>query len=136
MSKSLNIAQATSALVAAALAAGHTITEDKARELVKTNKIASNKRIAEAVEQLAKPKRQGRIRTERVIEAGPRGFTFKSKVWQEAVASASGIALHPFFLPKLKAHAKSVNVSSAGTDAAAICAAINAAPVVEEQAAA
>lgn len=124
-SSSLSITAAVAALVAAASAAGHTITEDKAREMVKANSIKSMKRVTEAVASLSKPRR---IRSERIIEAGPRGFRFDSKAWLSSVRTQSGIAVHPSNLPKLKAHAKSVGVSAAGTDSVAIAALIAAAP--------
>jgi hypothetical protein len=109
MSKSLNIATATAALIAAAAEAGHTLTETKARELVKTNKIASNKRVAEAVEALGKKKTR-RIRSERIIEAGPRGFRVDSKAWLDSIRSVEGIAVHPSNLPKLRFHAEQLGV--------------------------
>lgn len=56
---------------------------------------------------------KGRIRSERIIEVGPRGFRF-GPTWCKAVKSQSGIAAHPTYLPKLKAHAKELGVSAAG----------------------
>lgn len=126
MSKTLSIAAATQAVLTAALAAGHTITEDKARDLVKTANAKSMKRVNEIVEGLSK-KQTRRIRSTRVIEAGKRGFNVKSKVWLDSVKAADGIATHPSNLPKLKYHAKAMGVSSAGTDMKALCEAIAAA---------
>lgn len=60
------------------------------------------------------------VRSTRVIEAGPRGFRF-SKAWTKAVKQCAGIAVHPVYLQKLKAHAKEVGVSAAGKDPVAIC---------------
>jgi hypothetical protein len=57
--------------------------------------------------------RKGQIRSERVVEAGPRGFRF-GPTWCKAVKSKTGIAAHPTYLPKLKAHAKELGVSAAG----------------------
>ena len=57
--------------------------------------------------------RKGQIRSERVIEAGPRGFRF-GPTWNKAVKSKSGIAIHPTYLPKLKAQAKELGVSATG----------------------
>lgn len=119
--KSLNITTATAALIAAASAAGFTLDNDKARELVKTNNIKSNKRVAETVATLGKKKATRRIRSERVIEAGPRGFRVDSKAWLDSVKKAEGIAVHPSNINKLKFHAKALGVSSAGTDQVALC---------------
>jgi hypothetical protein len=60
------------------------------------------------------------VRSERVLAAGPRGFRF-GKAWTKAVKSIGGIAVHPVYLQKLKAHAKAVGVSAAGKDPVAIC---------------
>lgn len=120
MSKSLSIAAAATALIAACSALGKEITEDQARAAVKTGNVKSMKRVNETAEKLAKPKTR-RIRSERVIEAGPRGFRFTSKSWLDSVQAASGIAVHPSNINKLKAHAKAMNVSSAGTDMEAMC---------------
>ena len=121
MASSLNIATATAALIAAAGALGKTLTEAEAKALVKTENIKSNKRVNEVAAKVAKPKATRRIRSERVIEAGPRGFRFTSKAWLDSVKQAAGIAVHPSNINKLKAHAKALHVSSAGTDMAAIC---------------
>jgi hypothetical protein len=56
---------------------------------------------------------KGVIRSERVIEAGPRGFRF-GETWNTAVKSQSGIAIHPTYFLKLKAQAKELGVSAAG----------------------
>jgi hypothetical protein len=134
----LNITTATAALIVAASAAGHQLVEVNARELIKTHNALSTKRIAEIVETLNKPKATRRIRSERVIEAGTRGFNISSKVWLESVRTATGISVHPSNINKLKAHAKAIGVSSAGTDQVAICQLIVEAgltPKVEEVAA-
>ena len=139
-SSALNITTATSALIAAAAALGVTLTNDEAKALVKTNNIKSTKRVNEVAAKVAKPKAPRRIRSERVIEAGPRGFRFTSKAWLDAVSAASGIAVHPSNINKLKAHAKAIGVSSAGTDMTAMCKLISDAgltpPVAAEEAAA
>ena len=80
-----------------------------------TAKTASKKTAAAAA---ARP---SRIRSERRIEAGPRGFRFGEK-WIESVKSGTGVAVHPTYLAKLKAHAKAVGVSSAGKDPVALAA--------------
>jgi hypothetical protein len=59
------------------------------------------------------------VRSTRVIEAGPRGFRF-GKAWTKQVKAVAGMAVHPTYLPKLKAHAKAVGVSAAGKDPVAI----------------
>jgi len=59
------------------------------------------------------------VRSTRVIEPGPRGFRF-GKTWTKHVKQQAGMAVHPAYLPKLKAHAKEVGVSAAGKDPVAI----------------
>ena len=120
MASSLNIATATAALIVAAANLGKTLTEDEARALVKTHNVKSNKRVLEVAEKAAKPKATRRIRSERVISAGPRGFRFTSKAWLDSVKAAEGIAVHPSNINKLKAHAKAMGVSAAGNDMVAM----------------
>lgn len=61
------------------------------------------------------------VRSERVIEAGPRGFRF-GKAWTKAVKQQAGIAVHPVYFEKLKAHAKEVGIKgNLGKDPAALC---------------
>jgi hypothetical protein len=63
------------------------------------------------------------VRSTRVIEAGPRGFRF-GKTWTKLVKKQEGIAVHPTYLLKLKAHAKAVGVSSEGKNPKTIAARI------------
>lgn len=69
---------------------------------------------------------KGVIRSERVIEAGPRGFRF-GPTWNKAVKSQSGIAIHPTYLPKLQAQAKELGIKNPGKDPVALCAKVAAA---------
>jgi hypothetical protein len=55
------------------------------------------------------------VRSTRIVEAGPRGWRF-GKTWNQLVKKQQGIAVHPAFINKLKAHAKVVGVSAAGKD--------------------
>lgn len=85
-----------------------------------TNAKTASKKTAKKVAAPAAA-RPSRIRSERRIEAGPRGFRFGEK-WIESVKSGTGVAVHPTYLAKLKAHAKAVGVSSAGKDPVALAA--------------
>ena len=150
MAKNFTIAE----LVAAALVIVPTMTAEAAKDLINKNKAKSMVKIealftpiaaeiktaaeaeaakvaetpAVAVEKVKKP---GRIRSTRTIEAGPRGFRFGGK-WMESVAAGTGIAVHPTFFAKLKAHAASVNVEVAeGVTPVELAALIAAAPVAE-----
>jgi hypothetical protein len=114
MSKNPTAAQ----LLQAARDAGATGTDESIKKKINEAKAKSFKRVKELFAKASAPRR---IRSERVIEAGPRGFRF-GKVWNDSVKAGSGIAVHPTYLAKLKAHAKAVGVSSAGSDAAAIAA--------------
>lgn len=105
MSKSMTVSQ----LVAAASAiVGKSMDETAIRATLKAENVKSQKRIVEVFTPLATPT-QHRYRSERIIEAGPRGFRFSDK-WKESVKSGSGIAVHPSNLPKLMQHADSVGV--------------------------
>lgn len=89
-----------------------------------TNAKTASKKTAKTAKKVAAPAaaaRPSRIRSERRIEAGPRGFRFGEK-WIESVKSGTGVAVHPTYLAKLKAHAKAVGVSSAGKDPVALAA--------------
>ena len=120
-SKSLTVAAAVAALMAAAKTAGHPLTQDAATELVRKNSIKSMKRVNETAAGLG---RTPRYRSERVIEQGKRGFNFTSPVWQDSIRTQTGIAVHPSNVNKLKQHAKEAGVSSAGNDRVAIAKAI------------
>lgn len=133
MSKNPTIAQ----LVAAALVAAPSVTAEFAKELINSNKLRSFKRVTETFAELEvkatpakkakepKAKAPARIRSERIIEAGPRGFRF-GEVWNMSVKAGTGVALNPSNINKLKAHAATLGLSTKG-DAAAMAAAVAAA---------
>jgi hypothetical protein len=114
MSKVLNISAATAALIAAVKEVKEfDLDETRAEQLVREHNIKSQKKAEEVAQTVRRPSaNKGRIRTERVIEPGPRGFRFHGK-WNESVASGEGIALHPFYWPKLKAHAAAFDIKVA-----------------------
>ena len=122
MSKNPTVAQ----IVTAALAAAPHMDEAAVRVVIKEQNIRS---IGKATNVFSAMKpassRKGRIRSTRIIEAGPRGFRFNSdsNPWNESIKAAAGIAVHPAYQLKLKAHAEFVGVKYT-TDAVATAKAI------------
>lgn len=110
MSKNPTVAQ----IVAAALVAAPHMDEAAVRAVIKEQNIRSlgkAKTVFEAMKPAASS-RKGRIRSTRIIEAGPRGFRFnkESNPWNESIKAGAGIAVHPAYQLKLKAHAEFAGV--------------------------
>lgn len=102
MSKEPTIAE----LVAYAMARNTKLTEDKARALIKENKVRSLSKL----DSLVKPtKSVAQKRVAKVREAGPRGWVFGPK-WIESVKAVVGIAVSPANRVKLEAMAQAHSV--------------------------
>jgi len=101
MSKSLTVAQ----LVSYALTVNTSLTSDEALKMIRTQKLRSYTRVAEAVKAAMVPVA---VKTAK-SKTGPRGFTF-GPVFKAAVATASGVAVKPSNRAKLVQLAAKFNV--------------------------
>ena len=99
MSKSLTVAQ----LVSYALTVNTSLTSDEALKMIRTQKLRSYTRVAEAVKAAMVPVKAAKSKT------GPRGFTF-GPVFKASVATASGVAVKPSNRAKLVQLAAKFNV--------------------------